>query len=510
MRERCAIGLGLLLVLVASSARGETTFPYKALINGSDVYVRSGPGKNYYPTDKLQRGTEVEVYRHDPGGWCAIRPPLDSFSWIKGEHLRLGADSIAEVTTDKAVAYVGSRFRDVHDVHQVKLDRGELVEVVGEKRFAEAGERVAQTWYKVSPPAGEFRWVYGKLVLKQEGEVPLAEAGQPEAAAPNEPAREPTLLAEYEDDSQSHNADAADSGYGRDAHYEPELADLEPVAEDVNSEAVAVVDYEAGDYETEATSDQRRGSAPRRLDLEGETPVRIASDDEAAAAPRSAGWDNRDLDLELSLIVAEQPDTWDFVELKSRAKQVLETAESALERGRARTVLREIAGYEAIQQDYFEAAKLRAETDRKNRLIEASVAQAADEDNADDAVRAASAAEEAASHATAADADIDDREADTAGGEEPVRLAPEAVSDRFDGVGRLTPVRSSRVGAPQYALTNEAGDIVCFVTPAAGVRLQIYVGKVVGLSGVRGWLPKLKSRHLTAKRVELLEETEQR
>ena len=46
-------------------------FPYKAYINREEVNVRSGPGEEYYPTDKLKIGQEVEIYRHDPGGWFA-------------------------------------------------------------------------------------------------------------------------------------------------------------------------------------------------------------------------------------------------------------------------------------------------------------------------------------------------------------------------------------------------------------------------------------------------------
>ena len=49
-------------------------FPYKAFVAADEVYVRSGPGENYYPTDKLKTGNPVEVYRHDPGGWCAFGP----------------------------------------------------------------------------------------------------------------------------------------------------------------------------------------------------------------------------------------------------------------------------------------------------------------------------------------------------------------------------------------------------------------------------------------------------
>ena len=63
-------------------AVAQQTFPYKAYIAANDSYVRSGPGESYYPTGKLNAGAQVEVYRHDPGGWYAIRPPEGSFSWI--------------------------------------------------------------------------------------------------------------------------------------------------------------------------------------------------------------------------------------------------------------------------------------------------------------------------------------------------------------------------------------------------------------------------------------------
>ena len=64
--------------LCCFAANGEQTFPYTAYVAVDDVYVRSGPGQNYYPTDKLKRGQEVEVYRHDPGGWCAVRPSREA------------------------------------------------------------------------------------------------------------------------------------------------------------------------------------------------------------------------------------------------------------------------------------------------------------------------------------------------------------------------------------------------------------------------------------------------
>ena len=155
-----------LLVSIAMIARAaaESTFPYKAYITADDVYVRSGPGDNYYPTDKLKTGTEVEVYRHDPGGWFAIRPPKDSFSWVSSRHLQLDGKNLATVTDDHVAARVGSRMSDTRDVIQVRLHKGEVVNVLEPRHEGRVENSSPRAWYKISPPAGEFRWVSGRFV----------------------------------------------------------------------------------------------------------------------------------------------------------------------------------------------------------------------------------------------------------------------------------------------------------------------------------------------------------
>ena len=140
MRPLAAMFLGC-CVLFSSPARGETTFPYKAVVTIDDVYVRSGPGQSYYPTDKLKRGQEVEVYRHDPGGWCAIRPVEGSFTWVSGRHLKLTDDQLAVVTEDGEPARVGSRLSRLRDVVQVRLRKGEVVEVLEAPHDVRPGTR---------------------------------------------------------------------------------------------------------------------------------------------------------------------------------------------------------------------------------------------------------------------------------------------------------------------------------------------------------------------------------
>src|SRR6476659_8975699 len=99
-----------LLFAVQASMAIAVEFPYTVYVNSADVYVRSGPGRNYYPTDKLHKGEKVEVYRHDPGGWYAIRPPRQSFSWVSSRHLDPLDDRVAVVNSSRVVARVGSAF----------------------------------------------------------------------------------------------------------------------------------------------------------------------------------------------------------------------------------------------------------------------------------------------------------------------------------------------------------------------------------------------------------------
>ena len=110
-----ALACSLLCAVAATPATAGQTFPYTAYVTADNVYVRSGPGDNYYPTEKLKAGDKVEVYRHDPGGWLAIRPVPGSFSWVAGRYLQLGNKNIATVTEDRVAARVGSRFSNVRE-----------------------------------------------------------------------------------------------------------------------------------------------------------------------------------------------------------------------------------------------------------------------------------------------------------------------------------------------------------------------------------------------------------
>ena len=373
--------------LIASPASGQPAFPYKAFINTDEVYVRSGPGQSYYPTDKLKAGQEVEVYRHDPGGWYAIRPPVGSFSWVSDRFLRPGVEGLAVVTDDRVAARVGSRFSDIRDVIQVRLQQAEVVEVLEAKRAGNG----SRTWYKIAPPSGEFRWVFAKYV-----DMDYARDGLRKTSAAGNPPSQ----------TNPAGADTAAPATRQPAGYP---------------------------------------SSPRSL-----TPEQFQRELE-------------EIDMELSVMVVEEPTVWEFREMQQRAEVLLDQTETALERGRVRVLVNKMVRFDDIKRRYDRIASTRAKTERSNRRLTGL-----------------------------------SRTYRTAG-----RSLP--GDGRFDGVGQLIRVVSSKLDAPRYALLDDSGAVRCYVTPTPGVSLRHYLGRRVGVNGTTGYMIEQRAHHVMARHVSVLE-----
>jgi hypothetical protein len=398
--------------MLGRSAVAEQSFPYKAYINANEVYLRSGPGQSYYPTDKLSVGQEVQVYRHDPGGWYAVRPVEGSFSWVTARYLKPGADNLAVAIEENVAARVGSRFSDIRDVVQVRLHKDEVVELLDTKPTA--GGSSSQAWCKIAPPAGEFRWVFGKYVDPEYPRDGLQRTTPAEGVAAAVAGRESAA------DGSKHAASAK----GRQG----------PTAKH-NSRATEV----AAD---ESASASERSMSPEAYQAELES-----------------------LELELSTMVVEEPTVWAFGSLQQRAEALLNQAETAPERGRTRLLLNKIARFADLKQRSDAVASLAQQTDRSNQQL----------------ARLSPSLRSAA------------HEPQSAG--------------RFDGVGKLTEVGSPKIGAPRYALLDENGQVRCYVSSAPGVNLRPYVGRQVGINGMRGYMPEQHTRHLVARRVTTVDDT---
>lgn len=162
--------LACMLASASTLQASEMQFPYEAVAVGDDVIVRSGPGKNYYATSKLERGMQLVVHRHDPGGWFMVSPPAGSISWIEAAHVeRSGDRGIVHVPQDaqgrpgQAVVRIGSTISDDHGYTGRRLSNGDEVEILGEQTLAMPQGPVRML--QIVPPLREYRWVKGDFIV---------------------------------------------------------------------------------------------------------------------------------------------------------------------------------------------------------------------------------------------------------------------------------------------------------------------------------------------------------
>jgi hypothetical protein len=151
--------------------------------------------------------------------------------------------------------------------------------------------------------------------------------------------------------------------------------------------------------------------------------------------------DLEELDLQLSLILSRDKSTWDFSPLKQRVEKLIETAATPAERGEARFLLDKIKRFEETfdVQPVFEAKSAPITANREVRS--------------------------------------------------------------YDGEGRLSAVKSADKPVAPYALLDESGKRICFVTPSPGLGISSHLNKRVGVYGKRGIIADLNEPHVLASRV---------
>ncbi|HUV66267.1 MAG TPA: hypothetical protein VMW24_20415 [Sedimentisphaerales bacterium] len=128
-------------------------FPYDAVITGDDVYIRSGPGTNFYHCGKFKKGDRVNVVARQ-FSWSRIAPPAGSFSWISMQYVKIDAanSAVGTVTGDNVRVYAGSDFvKPLYSTTlQDKLSTGDRVKLLGEQMDG---------YYKIAPPPEAYLWV---------------------------------------------------------------------------------------------------------------------------------------------------------------------------------------------------------------------------------------------------------------------------------------------------------------------------------------------------------------
>ncbi len=136
------------------------TQPQPVYVAANRAEVFSGPSSAYYPTGRVPRGMALEAYHRTADGWLGIRPPEGSFSWVPAsDAYLLPGGRVIEITSQHAVSWIGSSLGSAKQYRwQVELRPGEQLIVLGEMTHRSEDSREV-LWYKIAPPAGEFRWI---------------------------------------------------------------------------------------------------------------------------------------------------------------------------------------------------------------------------------------------------------------------------------------------------------------------------------------------------------------
>ena len=149
----CLVSIGFAQQSGSSQEVDTSSFPYSAVITGDDVYVRSGPGTNFYHCGKLKTGDKVKVVGKQ-FSWSRIVPPAGSFSWISLQYVTIDATDpkVGTVTGENVRVYAGSDYvKPLYSTTlQGKLSKGEKVKLLGEQM---------DDYYKIAAPPFAYLWV---------------------------------------------------------------------------------------------------------------------------------------------------------------------------------------------------------------------------------------------------------------------------------------------------------------------------------------------------------------
>ena len=126
------------------------------------VYAKAS--NDAYQTGSILKDRYVEVYFKTPDGFCAIRPPYGSFSWINGKFVQQESESTGRVhsPSGKLVpSRVGVESPAASHAVQIGLRPNQKIKIIGKVSLDDGS-----VWYKISPPPGEFRWIKASSLVQ--------------------------------------------------------------------------------------------------------------------------------------------------------------------------------------------------------------------------------------------------------------------------------------------------------------------------------------------------------
>jgi len=374
----------LVILSCAVPATAAPSYPYNATLKNSTT-VHCGPDRSYYSCQELPAGSEVEVHAVSDNGFLAIRPPQGSSSWVAAVDVQISGQSHAEVIRTGTVCWIGSQLVTPRDHNwQIQLKQGDQLQLLGKKTMQIHSDLPQANYFRVAPPALEFRWIR-----------------------------------------------AADVATTSVASSRP--ADRWVDANVQQASATLPVTQAGGALQAEQAAWRNR---------HGQRPLRVAALDGPLAARghqllSQAGRQITLIDTQLSQLMAGSSDPG---QLDSLRRSLLQLSEQGLGKAldkRVDTLLNRIGQLRRIQQNL--------------------AVQSSSTTSAQDSI--------------------------------------------YDVAGWLVQVHAAKRKAPPYAIVDENGKVIEFISPTPGLNLHPYLKKRVGVFGHQSYLSNLRTPHTTVYRV---------
>jgi hypothetical protein len=193
MRYAQATGALALVLVLCGPGLAQVGTPDIRVVKVDVAEVRPKPSSSdhFYVTNRLKRGTTVEVVRELDGGWLEIKPPAGSFSWINTrflEHIALNQPNyVVALEGTKVEVYMGSEVMTDRrpTVIGAYVQRGAQVTSMGKTMNSDS----EGTWMRIEPPANEVRYLRATDVERQGSTTPgFQQASANGASTPAGPA----------------------------------------------------------------------------------------------------------------------------------------------------------------------------------------------------------------------------------------------------------------------------------------------------------------------------------
>lgn len=503
----------LILSLIAASALSAVNasareVPFDAIVSSDSAMVRSGPGdSDYYPTQKLERGTKIKVVREGYGGWYMIEPPAGSHSWIRAEFVdRRGADKgiVRENTVDRIGSLLDrSQLTIIH-----KVVEGEIVTILG-KATMRSGDRPVEM-LKIAPPRGEYRYINRRDVTPADeysGSSRPGLLGSSRADAPARSGNKESLPDSPFPDSSSDpgavqgpfgdpiaTSPSSASDHSRD---KPELGDdsfdLNSSLADSSQNGTASSSSGPGKLNRLPNS-ARQGISMPGVSFEAPQPLGstpMTSEDQAEI---EQAWQNvMQTDAQFRQMLKKPVSQWNLPSLKSVYRQSADRLTNPSLNRQVENRIAAVERYQKIYADQIAIERILARTESRDEEIRQSyLSKWHSVSTTNPPTTRILKPSRAATTPATQNGPLTPTPA-TAAPSRPGSPSATQRPPKFAGAGVVQRSALSRPGFPSYVLLAPDGRVLSYLQAAPGINLDQHVGKSVGITGARGFRKELNA-----------------